>query len=123
MYFFNEIVTGILKKIRNGRSHILAQKRACTYRYIQTVFEPSAKDIYLEVLIEDEEGRKMLKSIEPKAVYYSVTLRKKGTFVGKIEYDYPSNEEAAVELGLSKGERILTISKHDILPFTKYFYN
>lgn len=122
MYFFNGIVTGILKKIRNGRS-ILNQKRACTYRYIQTVFEPSAKDICLDVLIEDAEGRKVLKSIGPKAVYYSVTLRKKGTFVGKIEYDHPSNEEAAVELGLSKGERVLNISKHEILPFTKYFHN
>ncbi len=123
MYFLNGIVTGILKKIRTGRSSDLARKNKCTYRYIQTVFEPSAKDIHLEVLIEDAEGRKTLKSMEPKAVYYSVTLRKKGTFVGKIEYDYPSNEEAAAELGLSKGERILKIGKHDILPFTKYFYN
>lgn len=123
MYLFNGIVAGMLKKIRNGWGGFMNQKRTCTYRYIQTVFEPSAKDIYLEVLIEDAEGRKVLKNIEPKAVYYSVTLRKKGTFVGKIEYDYPSNEEAALELGLNKGERILNISKHDILPFTKYFVN
>lgn len=123
MHFFNGIVAGILKRVRGAKGGFLNQKRTCTYRYIQTVFEPSANDIYLEVLIEDAEGRKMMKNIEPKAVYYSVTLRKRGTFVGKIEYDYPSNEEAAAELGLNKGERILNISKHDILPFTKYFYN
>lgn len=80
----------------------------------------SDKFISLEVKVRMPNGRIVIDGIYPKAIYYDMKIQGK-VVVGKIEYVYPSLEEAQKLISLdfkNAGGRVVEICKHKDMPYT-----